>query len=48
MKFSMLIPAGYGAARESQLTVAIAAMAGALEVAKVDPCFMSDHPGPPA
>lgn len=48
MKFSMLIPVGHGATEEFQSAAAIAAMAGALEAANVDACFLTDHPAPSA
>jgi probable F420-dependent oxidoreductase len=48
MKFSMLIPVGHGATREFQSAAAIATMARALEAARVDACFLTDHPAPSA
>lgn len=48
MKFALLIPVGHGAAEEFQSATAIAAMAGALEAAQVDACFLTDHPAPAA
>jgi probable F420-dependent oxidoreductase len=48
MKFSMLIPVGHGATGEFQSAGAIATMARALEAARVDACFLTDHPAPSA
>lgn len=48
MKFSMLIPVGHGATAEFQTAAAIATMSSALEAARVDACFLTDHPAPSA
>lgn len=48
MKFSMLIPVGHGATGEFQSAGAIATIARALESARVDACFLTDHPAPSA
>jgi probable F420-dependent oxidoreductase len=48
MKFSMLIPVGDIRPGEFQSAAAIAEMASALEAAKVEACFLTDHPAPSA
>ena len=48
MKFTMNIPVGDITPGECQTAAAIQAMATALETAKVDACFVTDHPAPSA
>jgi probable F420-dependent oxidoreductase len=48
MKFTMNIPVGVIAPGEFQTAAAIRQMAGAMEAAKVDACFVTDHPAPSA
>jgi probable F420-dependent oxidoreductase len=48
MKFSMLVPVGHGATGEFQSAAALATIARALEEARVEACFLTDHPAPSA
>jgi len=48
MKFTMNIPVGVIAPGEFQTAAAIQDMVSALEAAKVDACFVTDHPAPSA
>ncbi|WGM47527.1 hypothetical protein KOAAANKH_02404 [Brevundimonas sp. NIBR10] len=48
MKFTMAIPVGDITPGEFQTTEALREMAVALEAAKVDACYLTDHPAPSA
>ncbi len=48
MKFTLDIPVGVITPGEFQSFEAISAMAGALETAGVDACYVTDHPAPSA
>ncbi len=48
MKFSMAIPVGTITPGEFQTAAAVKEMAQALESAKVDACYVTDHPAPSA